>query len=137
MNGNNKRKAKAAKAAALIMTLMLTAFTLLMSGCGEAEVSERTEDSTATAKTVVWDYVSPSDLQGDTAKADTDTKTNADADTNAKADGQAPPEGEAPPSGEAPSGQPPEMPNGQAPDGEAPSGAPGGGRGRSPAPGLQ
>ena len=69
MNGNNKRKAKAAKAAALVMTLMLTVSTLL-SGCGEAEVSERTEDSTATAKTVVWDYVSPSDLKGDTAKTE-------------------------------------------------------------------
>ena len=148
MNGNNKRKAKAAKAAALVMTLMLTASTLLMSGCGEDTSSTGADSGDKSA--VTWEYVAPSDLQGDTAEADTDTDAKADANT--KAEGQAPPDGEAPsgqppekpdgdtqakgeaPSGEAPSGQPPEMPEGdnsngqppEMPNGEAPSGgAPG------------
>ena len=120
MNGNSKKKTKATKAAALIMTVIMMAFTLMMSGCGEDEVSERTEDSASTAKTVVWDYVSPSDLKGDTVQTDADSKADTD--------------------GQAPSGQPPEKPDGQSqgdtapsgqppekPDGEAPGGQPGGG----------
>ena len=95
---------------AIVMTLMLAATSLLMSGCGE-DVAEVLDDSSSgTAKTVVWDYVSPSDLKGDTAKAD------ASAD-NQTQDGQ-------PPSGEAPSGQPPEKPEGDNDSGQAPSGQP-------------
>jgi len=109
---------------AIVMTLMLAATSLLMSGCGEDMAEVRDDSSGSTAKSVVWDYVSPSDLKGDTAKAD----TSADNQTQ---DGQ-PPSGEAPSgqppekpegdndSGEAPSGQPPEMPNGEAPSGGAP-----------------
>ena len=117
MNGNNKRKAKAAKAAALVMTLMLTASTLLMSGCGEDTTSTGADSGDKSA--VTWEYVAPSDLQGDTAEtdADTDAKTDTDADANTDAnakadtDTEAKSEGQAPPSGEAPSGQPPEKPD--------------------------
>ena len=91
---------------AIVMTLMLAATSLLMSGCGEDMAEVRDDSSGSTAKSVVWDYVSPSDLKGDTAKAD------ASAD-NQTQDGQ-PPSSDAP-SGEAPSGQPPEMPGGGAP----------------------
>ncbi|MCR5034755.1 MAG: adhesin [Clostridia bacterium] len=141
-----KRKTKATKAAAIVMTVMLTAFTLMMSGCSTGTASDDSDNS-ASNSAVTWEYVSPSDLKGDTAKetakADSDAAKNGQ-DENASAekqegeapsgqppaDGQTPPEkpdgdmqaqGEAP-SGEAPSGQPPEMPNGEAPSGEAPSG---------------
>ena len=127
MNGTKKmkRKTKASKAAALVLTLMLTAFTLMMSGCGEdiatggGEDTDGTADNTA-ASAVVWDYVSPSDLMGDTA-ADT-AKTDGDDSTNQSESGNE--QAQPPSDGQAPSGQPPEKPDGEAPSGEAPSGQP-------------
>ncbi len=134
--------------AAIGMTVMMTAFTLTMAGCGTASNDADTDGSTA--GTVAWEYVSPSDLKGDTAKssdainetAKNDAKSDNAAkesdsseqsDQNADSDAQKP-QGQ-PPSGEAPSGQPPEKPDGEAPSGQppemanggAPNGAPGGG----------
>lgn len=128
--------------AAIGMTVMMTAFTLTMAGCGTASNDADTDGSAAC--TVAWEYVSPSDLKGDTAKSSeaTDETAKDDAksdnaakesdsseqsDQNADSDAQKPqgqpPSGETP-SGEAPSGQPPEKPDGEAPSGEAPSGQP-------------
>ena len=118
---------------AIVMTLMLAATSLLMSGCGEDMAEVRDDSSSGTAKTVVWDYVSPSDLKGDTAKADASADNQTQDDQTP--DGQPPekPEGDND-SGQAPSGQPPEKPEGdnsngqppEKPNGEAPSGgAPG------------
>lgn len=100
---------------AIVMTLMLAATSLLMSGCGEDMAEVRDDSSGSTAKSVVWDYVSPSDLKGDTAK--TDASADNQTQDNQTQDGQ-------PPSGEAPSGQPPEKPEGDNDSGEAPSGQP-------------
>lgn len=126
-------RTKRHRLAAIGMTVMLTAFTLTMSGCGAGSTSDTA--GSASASTVAWEYVSPSDLKGDTAKTDTQDDKNADqSDANAKGDNTADentnaaekPDGEAPngeaPSGDAPSGQPPEKPDGEAPSGEAPSG---------------
>lgn len=142
------RKTKATRAAAIAMTVVLTAFTLMMSGCSTDSGSDTATKSSSDASAVTWEYVSPSDLQGDTANDTAKADSDAAENNQAPADGQTPPEkpdgdvqaqGEAPsgqppempngeaPSGEAPSGQPPEMPNGEAPSGQAPSGAPGGG----------
>ena len=127
--------------AAIGMTVMLTAFTLMMSGCGADTGSGDADASggSAATDTVAWEYVSPSDLKGDTVKTD-DTgeadadksdsnKSDADADANGDASNGTPPSGQPPekpdgeaPSGDAPSGQPPEKPDGEAPSGEAPSG---------------
>ena len=137
-----KSKSKHAKAASFIMVLMLTAFTLMMSGCASDTATKSGTDSD-TASAVEWEYVAPADLKGDTAEADTNAEGQTPADENANADeksgaeakgapenGEAPsgqppekPEGEAP-SGQAPSGQPPEKPDGEAPSGQAPSGQP-------------
>ena len=100
---------------AIVMTLMLAATSLLMSGCGEDMAEVRDDSSGSTAKSVVWDYVSPSDLKGDTAKAD--ASVDNQTQDNQTQDGQ-------PPSGEAPSGQPPEKPEGDNDSGQAPSGQP-------------
>ena len=100
---------------AIVMTLMLAATSLLMSGCGEDMAEVRDDSSGSTAKSVVWDYVSPSDLKGDTAK--TDASADNQTQDNQTQDGQ-------PPSGEAPSGQPPEKPEGDNDSGEAPTGQP-------------
>jgi hypothetical protein len=144
------------KFAAIGMTVMLTAFTLMSAGCSTDTASKATDDSAVSAS-VAWEYVAPSDLKGDTAKADSDSsekqsdrekstdqadsdKSTDQADSNAsseKPEGQPPekPDGEMQaqgngeaPSGEAPSGQPPEKPDGEAPSG-APSGMPGQGGG--------
>ncbi len=128
--------------AAIGMTVMLTVFTLMSAGCSTDTASKATDDSTASAS-VAWEYVAPSDLKGDTAKADgessekqagSDTATeNQDSDqtdqsngdnTTGKSDSNA--------SSEKPEGQPSEKPdgemqaqgNGEAPSGEAPSGQP-------------
>lgn len=100
---------------AIVMTLMLAATSLLMSGCGEDMAEVRDDSSGSTAKSVVWDYVSPSDLKGDTAKADASEDNQTQDDQTQE--GQ-------PPSGEAPSGQPPEKPEGDNDSGQAPSGQP-------------
>ncbi len=105
---------------AIVMTLMLAATSLLMSGCGEDMAEVRDDSSGSTAKSVVWDYVSPSDLKGDTAKADASEDNQTQDDQTQDDQTQ---EGQ-PPSGEAPSGQPPEMPEGDNDSGEAPSGQP-------------
>ena len=147
-----KTNMKTKRIAAIVMSVMLTAFTLMMSGCGADTASNDADKSggNASAGTVAWEYVSPSDLKGDTAKAENQKDSDADQDASADAkddnsaagksdsdasngdaengdasNGQPPekPDGEAP-SGEAPSGQPPEKPDGEAPSGEAPSGQP-------------
>ena len=120
--------------AAIGMTVMLTAFTLMMSGCSTDTASKAADDSTGSA-TVEWEYVAPSDLKGDTAKADTEASDaqqdsdSADAQQeSSNADAQQSDDSQS--NGEAPSGQPPEKPdgdvqaqgNGEAPNGEAPSG---------------
>ena len=124
----NSKKTRATKAAAIVMTVMLTAMTLMMAGCG-TETDK--EGAAADAGAVAWEYVAPSDLAGDTAKAD--ESAEGEAPDGEKPNGEAPsgqppemPDREAP-SGEAPSGQPPEKPDGEAPSGEAPSGMPDGG----------
>lgn len=123
--------------AAIGMTVMLTAFTLMSAGCS-TDTASKTDDNAASAA-VAWEYVAPSDLKGDTAKADSETsEKQSDSDASSeKSDGQ-PPEnggevqaqgnGEAPsgeaPSGQPPSGEPPEKPDGNSSNGEAPSGQP-------------
>ena len=129
--------------AAIGMTVMLTAFTLMMSGCGADTGSGDADASggSAATDTVAWEYVSPSDLKGDTVKTD-DTgeadadksdsnKSDADADANGDASNGTPPSGQPPekpdgeaPSGDAPSGQPPEKPDGEATSGDAANGQP-------------
>jgi len=131
------------KIAAIGMTVMLTAFTLMSAGCSTDTASKATDDSEVSAS-VAWEYVAPSDLKGDTAKDDSDSsekqsdsdKSTDQADSNAsseKPEGQPPekPDGEMQaqgngeaPSSEAPSGQPPEKPDGDSSNGEAPSGQP-------------
>ena len=95
------KKSTRAKAAALVMTLMLTAFTLIMSGCStDTATDSDTAAKSAGSSTVAWEYVAPSDLKGDTASADAEGEVpsgSEDADMQAK--------GEAP-SGEAPNGAP-------------------------------
>ena len=120
--------------AAIGMTVMLTAFTLAMSGCSTDTASKAADDSTGSAS-VEWEYVAPSDLKGDTAKADSEASDaqqdsdSADAQQeSSNADAQQSDDSQS--NGEAPSGQPPEKPdgdvqaqgNGEAPNGEAPSG---------------
>ncbi|MGX8773951.1 MAG: adhesin [Bacillota bacterium] len=99
------------KAAALAVTLMLLAFTLMMSGCGEDTATR--SNATDTGSAVAWEYVAPSDLSGTADEADADAKADAPADDNAKTDENTDENAQ----GEAPNGQPPEMPNGQAPGG--------------------
>ena len=107
------KKSTRAKAAALVMTLMLTAFTLIMSGCStDTATDSDTAAKSAGSSTVAWEYVAPSDLKGDTASADAEGEApsgSEDADMQAK--GEAP-SSEAP-SGEAPSGQVAEKPASQ------------------------
>jgi len=125
--------------AAIGMTVMLTAFTLMMSGCGADTASDDADASgdSAAASAVAWEYVSPSDLKGNTAKAedqkDSDADKDADADTkgdksaagksDSDAQGGDAANGDAS-NGNPPSGQPPEKPDGEAPSGDAPSGQP-------------
>ena len=141
MNGTKmKRKTKTTRAAAIAMTVMLTAFTLMMSGCSTdtaSDTSDTASKSTAGAS-VAWEYVAPSDLKGDTANQQDENAAAEQPDENAQAQGEAP-SGEAPSgqppekpdgdtsNGQPPSGQPPEMPNGEAPTGQPPSRMPGGG----------
>ena len=139
MNGTKtKRKTKATRAAAIAMTVVLTAFTLVMSGCSTGTASDTSDasDKSAASAGVTWEYVSPSDLQGDTAKTDADANTESESSSGEAPSGQPPSDGQTPP--EKPDGdmqaqgEPPEKPNGEAPSGEAPtgqppSGAPGGG----------
>ena len=70
------------KAAALAMTLILLAFTLMMSGCGEDIATKSSAGDTGSA--VAWEYVAPSDLSGDAGEVDADAKADAPADDNAK-----------------------------------------------------
>ena len=110
-----------AKAVSLALVLILTAFTLMMSGCATDTATKSTSNDTTGS--VEWEYVSPSDLNGDTAKAD--ENADAAADENGQALGSEAPNGQPP---EKPDGdmsasgneQPPEMPNGQAPSGQPP-----------------
>ena len=67
-----KTNMKTKRIAAIVMTVMLTAFTLMMSGCG-ADTGSGDADASGggtAASAVAWEYVSPSDLKGDTAKAE-------------------------------------------------------------------
>ena len=114
--------------AAIGMTVMLTAFTLAMSGCSTDTASKAVDDSTGSAS-VEWEYVAPSDLKGDTAKADSEASDaqqdsdSADAQQeSSNADAQQSDDSQS--NGEAPSGQPPEMPNGDSQSSGAPNGMP-------------
>ena len=118
------------KIAAIGMTVMLTAFTLMSAGCSTDTASKATDDSTASAS-VAWEYVTPSDLKGDTAKADSETsEKQSDSDASKQSDSNASKQSDSDTSSEKPEGQPPEKPdgemqaqgNGEAPSGEAPSG---------------
>ena len=134
-----KRKTKVTRAAAIAMTVVLTAFTLVMSGCSTGTASDTSDasDKSAASAGVTWEYVSPSDLQGDTAKTDADANTESEPSSGEAPSGQPPSDSQTPPEKpdgdmQAQGGQPPEMPNGEAPSGEPPtgqppSGAPGGG----------
>ncbi len=129
--------------AAIIMTVMLTAFTLMMSGCGADTASDDADasGSSAYAGTVAWEYVSPSELKGDTAKAedqkdsDADKDADQDASADAKDDNSAAGKSDSDSqggdaangdtsNGNPPNGQPPEKPDGEAPSGDALSGQP-------------
>ena len=136
--------------ASIGMTVMLTAFTLMSAGCSTDTASKATDDNAASAS-VEWEYVAPSDLKGDTAKADSeasekqagsDTATeNQDSDQTDQSDSdksadqsdsdKSNDQSDSNASSEKPEGQPPEnggemqaQGNGEAPSGEAPSGQP-------------
>ena len=132
-----KTNMKTKRIAAIIMTVMLTAFTLMMSGCG-ADTGSSDADASGggtAASAVAWEYVSPSDLKGDTAKAENqkDSDADKDADADAQEDKSAAGKSDSDAqsgdaanrdasNGNPPSGQPPEKPDGEAPSGEASSG---------------
>ena len=105
-----------AKAVSLALVLILTAFTLMMSGCASDTATKSTSNDTAGS--VEWEYVSPSDLKGDTAKADekadaqADENVNDQTDENADAEAKGTPENGEAPSGQPPQGEPPEKPDG-------------------------
>ena len=112
------------KIAAIGMTVMLTAFTLMSTGCSTDTASKATDDSAASAS-VEWEYVAPSDLKGDTAKADSessekqtdsDTATeNQESDQTDQSNGDnSTGQSDNNASSEKPEGQPPEMPDGLA-----------------------
>lgn len=84
-------KRNTAKAAALVMTLLLTAFTLMMSGCS-SDTATKSGSGSDTASAVEWEYVSPSDLSYDTDDAG---MPGGDATNGQEQNGQ-PPQGEPP-----------------------------------------